>query len=69
VEPDPIHVENVRAYCQAYIEASCWEGALQHKPEKQARLWDLRARITDITSAQALDEWLDDALALGIDPL
>ena len=32
-------------------------------------LFALRQRVDDLTSREAIDRWLDDALDLGIDPL
>jgi hypothetical protein len=34
-----------------------------------AQLARLRARIDDLTSREAISNWLDDAVAVGMDPL
>jgi len=55
----PEHIAALRAYLRQWIAAD-WRG-----PE----LTDLRARIDELTSREALRHWLLDALEEGIDPL
>lgn len=49
----------MRAYLRQWM-AGPWRGA---------GIPDLRRRIDGLTTRQAIDAWLDDALARGIDPL
>jgi hypothetical protein len=48
----------IRAYLRQWIAADAWDGAEE-----------LRGRVDRLTTREALDEWLDDAVAIGIDPL
>jgi hypothetical protein len=48
----------IRAYLRRWINAPGW-GAVD----------DLRRRIDELTSTEAINRWLDDALQEGIDPL
>jgi hypothetical protein len=50
----------MRAYLRQWIEAPLWQGAEVH---------ELRRRIDNLVSYQAIGDWLRDADAIGIDPL
>ena len=54
-------IATMRAYLRQWIMAPwCWIG----KPVEE-----LRGRIDQLTSREAIDEWLWKALEVGIDPL
>jgi len=54
----PEHIATLRAYLRQWIASPVWHDA-DH----------LRASIDGLTSREAIDQWLDNALAVGIDPL
>ena len=61
LEHDRLDVEQIaliRDYLRQWIEA-------MRGPEIGA----LRARVDELTSREALDRWMGDALRMGIDPL
>jgi hypothetical protein len=53
-------IATMRAYLRQWIDAPQWVG-----PE----IANLRQRVDGLTSREAIDRWLDDALKKGIDPL
>lgn len=53
-------IADMRAYLRQWIEADCWSSPV---------LADLRLAISRLVTREAIDEWLDDALDEGIDPL
>lgn len=59
-ELSPRQISVMREYLRQWIMAPVWHG-----PGVEA----LRARIDSLTTFQAIDKWLDDALDDGIDPL
>lgn len=63
----PQHLEVVRAYCEYYVLAPCWEVVIP--PEALAQLEAIRASIKQADTRQALQTWLEQCLELGIDPL
>lgn len=54
------HIAAMRAYLRQWIAAPAWQGA---------GIVDLRERVDLLTTRQGIRAWLDDAVALGIDPL
>lgn len=54
-------ISALRAYLRQWIFAPVWG--------IDVGLFALRARIDSLTSREAIDRWLDDALKIGIDPL
>ena len=56
----PEHVAAMRAYLRQWIMAPVWRGD---------GVEELRERIDGLTSCTLIRAWLDDAEALGIDPL
>jgi hypothetical protein len=50
----------MRSYLRQWITANVWVGPA---------IAELRRRIDGLTSRQAIADWLDDAIDLGIDPL
>lgn len=57
----------MRAYLRQWIGASTWD--THAGPEEHAWLARMRARIDELTSRQAIECWLDDAVWQNIDPL
>jgi hypothetical protein len=57
---DEAEIATIRAYLRQWIDAPVWHGPAIN---------DLRARIDDLTSRQAIRQWLDDAAEADIDPL
>jgi hypothetical protein len=55
----PVGIAAVRAYLRQWM-AGPWRGP---------GIADLRSRVEGLTTRQAIDAWLDDAFARGIDPL
>jgi len=55
-----LQITLMRAYLRQWIFAPGWQGPVVD---------DLRQRIDTLTTRKAIDEWLDIALAGGIDPL
>jgi hypothetical protein len=51
----------LRAYLRQWIMAPVWQDC--------AALAELRERIAGLTFREAIDDWLNDALLEGIDPL
>lgn len=59
-EMTAMEVAAMRAYLRQFIDADVWKGPV---------IGELRRRINDLTSRQAIEVWLDDAIDAGIDPL
>jgi hypothetical protein len=59
-ELTPAEIAAIRAYLRQWIMADGW---LEDSVE------ELRAKVDGLTSRQAIDEWLREALKVGIDPL
>jgi hypothetical protein len=55
----PEQVAAMRAYLRQWIAAPAWIG----------RVDALRAAVDSLTSREAIEDWLDRAMAIGIDPL
>lgn len=53
-------IATMRVYLRQWIEATCWRGEVVD---------NLRGRIDQLTSREAIDAWLHDALEVCIDPL
>lgn len=54
----PDQVAAMRAYLRQWIASPSW-----------ARAAELRRRVDGLTDRKAIAQWLDDAMAVGIDPL
>jgi hypothetical protein len=65
----PDDIAALRAYLRQWID----DPALDENPfadtEEHAWLSRMRARIDDLTSRQAISDWLADAVDGGLDPL
>jgi hypothetical protein len=57
-ESSAAHVATLCAYFRQWMEAAPWGGADE-----------LRAKVDGLTSRATIEDWLDQALDLGIDPL
>jgi len=54
----------IRGYLLHYVQAPCWKKA------GQAEHWqELEHGILSLKSRSALDDWLDEAAEIGLDPL
>jgi hypothetical protein len=58
-ELTPDEVSAIRAYLRQWIAGGFLDDAVE----------ELRATVNGLTSRQAIDEWLHEALKVGIDPL
>ena len=64
---DPDDVSLIRAYLRQWIDSPVWdEGA---EGESRTTLDELRRTVRQIGSRIAIDQWLEDASDLAIDPL
>ena len=59
-EPTPAEIAAIRAYLRQWIMAPGWDGPAVD---------ELRRRVDELTSRQAIKAWLHHALNEGIDPL
>lgn len=55
------HIAAMRAYLRQWISAPAWHGIHE--------LDALRAGVDQLTTPEALDDWIELATELGIDPL
>ena len=62
VHGKPLSAEQIVTF-RAYLRQ--WMGGPWQGPQVDA----LRARLDTLTTRDAIDSWLDDALDIGIDPL
>jgi hypothetical protein len=57
----------MQAYLRQWIGASAYD---EHAgAAERAWLAEMRARVDQLTSREAIDRWLDDAMEQNIDPL
>jgi hypothetical protein len=54
------HIAAMRAYLRQWMEKGAWMGPA---------IEGLRKGVDGLTSREAIDRWLEDALAEGIDPI
>lgn len=59
-ELTPAEIAALRGYFRQWVNAPAFKGA-----DVEA----LRQQVDGLTSKQAIDRWLDDAIKAGIDPL
>lgn len=59
-EMTPAEIAAMRAYLRQWIEKGAWAG-----PEIER----LKSGVDGLTSRQAIEDWLDKAERVGIDPL
>ncbi len=57
----PEHIAAMRAYLRQWIQAPDWQG--------DEELAALRIGIDRLTNREAIDDWIDLAVELGVDPL
>jgi hypothetical protein len=59
----------LRAYLRQWVNSSVWD----QNPHAgtQAKLWlsRLRTSIGNLTTRETISDWIDDAIALGMEPL
>lgn len=65
----PLAIAALRAYFRQWIGARVWDANPHASPEERAQLAALRRRVDDLTSRAAIEAWLDDLAAAGLDPL
>lgn len=65
----PEQIAAVRAYCRQWVGASVWDQNPHATESERAALAGMRRRIDSLTSRPAIEAWLADAVALGMDPL
>jgi hypothetical protein len=65
LEPDDVNL--IRAYLRQWIDSPVWEDGVEG--ETRNALDDLRSKVREIRNSPAVDQWLEYALDLGIDPL
>jgi hypothetical protein len=59
----------MRAYLRQWVCAPMWNTNPHAGREEHAWLARMRARIDDLTSRKAINDWLEDAVDGGLDPL
>jgi hypothetical protein len=60
----PEQIAAVRAYLRQWIMAPAWDAA-----GPSADITDLRERIDNLVDRETIDDWLQDAEDIGMDPL
>jgi hypothetical protein len=60
----PEQIAAVRAYLRQWIMAPAWDAT-----GPSADITDLRERIDNLVDRETIDDWLQDAEDIGIDPL
>jgi hypothetical protein len=61
--PDADDVNLIRAYLRQWIDSPVWDA------QDRTELDELRRTVRQIGSRLAIDQWIEDALNLSIDPL
>jgi hypothetical protein len=62
-----LQIAGMRAYLRQWIMAPVWTVGLD--TPGRAKLSALRQRVETLTDQNAIERWLDDAQAFGMDPL
>ena len=65
----PEQIATMRAYLRQWIMATVWDKNPHAVGEGFALLDEFRARVNDLTDQPAIDNWLFDVTAWGMDPL
>lgn len=66
---DADQLATLRAYFRQWIGASLWDENPTASLADRAELGVLRETVDDLTTRQAIDDWLDRVVAFGLDPL
>lgn len=64
-----VEIAALRAYFRQWITSSVWDANPYVDVDTTAWLAGLRAGIDGLTSRKAIEDWLDEAVAGGMDPL
>ena len=62
-------LRHLRAYFRQWVDAKVWDMNPAHDDESRADLARLRARCRAITNVAGMQAWVDEAVAMGMDPL
>lgn len=63
------HIAAMRAYLRQWIGATVWDENPHSDKAERAWLARMRAAIDGLTTREAIERWLDEAVNAGIDPL
>lgn len=64
-----LQIAGMRAYLRQWIMSPVWTSNPELDTAGRAKLADLRDRIETLTDQNAIEQWIDDAQAFGVDPL
>jgi hypothetical protein len=67
-EPSQSQLAKVCAYIRYWVHAPCWEANLADNEEMLEELRELQRRAATLASTESIRRWIEEALALGIDP-
>jgi hypothetical protein len=66
---DEAQLEIVRAFMEHYINAPCWNWAVEADEEMALELAGLRLDVAFLKTSEAVGAWISRCLDIGIDPL
>lgn len=64
-----LQIAGMRAYLRQWIMSPAWTSNPELDAAGRDKLADLRERIETLTDQNAIEQWIDDAQAFGVDPL
>lgn len=62
-------IATMRAYLRQWVSATAWDANPHASDEDRQHLAELRARVHGLTSRKALDDFINDLIEEGLDPL
>jgi hypothetical protein len=66
---DMAQIAALRAYLRQWINAPGWDANPHADADDRAELAELRARVDQLMSRTAIEDWINDVIDQGMDPL